>query len=287
MLVTGACSPTAVLNALAPREGVTVTRDIPYEAGPRHTLDIYAPRRSAQPAPVVVFFYGGNWDSGAKAMYRFVGAALAARGVETVIPDYRLYPQVRFPAFMEDAAAAVAWTHANIANYGGHPGRLFLMGHSAGGQIATLLALDRSYLQSHDLSPRRDISGVIGLAGPYDFLPLHSAELKTIFGPEAARPRSQPINYVTPDAPPMLLLAGRADDTVDPGNTLRLAARLRAAGDCVQDVLYPNIGHKSLIAAFARPLGFLAPAREAVIRFVEHPSCIETPRVAQPQGAAG
>jgi acetyl esterase/lipase len=269
MLLAGACSPTAVLNALAPREGITMTRDVSYGQGPRRTLDIYAPRRSAQPAPVVVFFYGGNWDSGSKSMYRFVGAALAARGVETVIPDYRHYPQARFPAFMYDAAAAVAWTSANIVKLGGDPGRLFLMGHSAGGQIATLLALDPTYLRSHDLSPKRDISGVIGLAGPYDFLPLHSEELKVIFGPEAERPRSQPINYVTPGAPPMLLLAGRADATLDPGNTLRLAARLRAAGDRVQDVLYPNIGHKALIAAFARPLGFLAPARKAVVRFVE------------------
>lgn len=275
LLLLGACSPTTVLNALAPREGITVTRDIPYEQGPRHTLDIYTPRQSAQPAPVVVFFYGGNWDSGAKAMYRFVGAALAARGVTTVIPDYRLYPQVRFPAFMDDAAAAVAWTHANIAKFGGNPERLFLMGHSAGGQIATLLALDRRYLRLHDLSPERDISGVIGLAGPYDFLPLHSVELKIIFGPEMERARSQPINYVTPGAPPMLLLAGRADDTVDPGNTLRLAARLHAAGACVRVMLYPNIGHKSLIAAFARPLEFLAPARQAVIRFVENPPCVE------------
>ncbi|MGA3398331.1 MAG: alpha/beta hydrolase [Acetobacteraceae bacterium] len=270
MLLVAACSPTAVLNALAPRNGITVTRDIPYGDGPRQTLDVYAPRPTATPAPVVVFFYGGNWDSGAKAMYRFVGAAMAARGVLTVIPDYRLYPQVRFPAFMYDAAAAVAWTRSTIAQFGGEPHRLFFMGHSAGGQIATLLALDSTYLRSVYLSPPRDVCGVIGLAGPYDFLPLHDDELKTIFGPEVERPRSQPINYVSPQAPPMLLLAGRDDDTVDPGNTLRLAARLRAAGADVRDELYFGIGHKALIAAFARPLGFLAPVREAAVRFVEH-----------------
>ena len=269
MLLAAACSPTAVLNALAPRDGIAVTRHIPYAGGVRHGLDVYAPQSSGMPAPVVVFFYGGNWDSGAKEMYRFVGAALAARGVLTVIPDYRLYPQVRFPAFMEDAAQAVAWTRANVARYGGDPRRLFFMGHSAGGQIATLLALDPTYLRSVGLSPSRNVCGVIGLAGPYDFLPLHDDELKIIFGPEAERPRSQPINYVSAQAPPMLLLAGRDDTTVDPGNTLRLAARLRAVGASVQDELYPGIGHKALIAAFARPLGFLAPARRAVVRFVE------------------
>jgi acetyl esterase/lipase len=274
MLLISACSPTAVLNALAPRDGIAATSDIPYGDGPRHTLDVYAPREAASPTPVVVFFYGGNWDSGAKTMYRFVGAALAARGVLTVIPDYRLYPQVRFPDFMYDAAGAIAWTRANAARFGGDPRRLFLMGHSAGAQIATLVALDSTYLRSVDLSPERDVCGVIGLAGPYDFLPLHDAELQVIFGPEAERPRSQPINYVSPQAPPMLLLAGRDDDTVDPGNTLRLAARLRAVDASVQDELYPGVGHKALIAAFGRPLGFLAPARETVLRFVEaHGAC--------------
>jgi acetyl esterase/lipase len=148
------------------------------------------------------------------------------------------------------------------------------MGHSAGGQIATLLALDGSYLQADGLSPQRDVCGVIGLAGPYDFLPLHSATLKAIFGSESERQRSQPINFVSAQAPPMLLLAGRDDDTVDPGNTLRLAARLRAVGGSVEDELYPGVGHKALIAAFSGALTFLAPVREAALRFVTaHGAC--------------
>jgi acetyl esterase/lipase len=273
MLLLTACSPTAVLNAMAPRDGVTVTRDVAYADGARGTLDIYAPRASAAPAPVVVFFYGGGWVSGSKNMYRFVGATLAARGVMTVIPDYRLYPQVRFPAFMQDAAAAVAWTRANAARFGADPNRLFLMGHSAGGQIAALLALDGSYLRADGMSPG-EVCGVIGLAGPYDFLPLDTDTLKAIFGPEAERPRSQPINYVSPQAPPMLLLAGQDDDTVDPGNTMRLAARLRNAGRPVDDMLYPGVGHKTLIASFSGPLTFLAPAREATLRFIAaHGAC--------------
>jgi len=273
MLLLGACSPTAVLNALAPRDGVVLTRDIAYGDGPRHQLDVFAPRASLTQAPVVVFFYGGGWEAGSKDMYRFVGAALAARGVMTVIPDYRLYPEVRFPSFMDDAAAAVAWTRANAARFGGDPRRLFLMGHSAGGQIAALLALDGGYLRADGMSPR-DVCGVIGLAGPYDFLPLHSDTLRAIFGPEAERWRSQPINFVTAQAPPMLLLAGRDDDTVDPGNTLRLAARLRAVGDNVEKTLYPGVGHRALIAAFSAPLTFIAPVREAALRFVAaHGAC--------------
>jgi acetyl esterase/lipase len=267
LLLPAACSPVAVLNAIAPRDGVTVTRDIGYADGPRHRLDVYAPR--VTPAPVVVFFYGGSWEFGSKDSYQFVGAALAARGVMTVIADYRVFPEVRFPGFMQDAALAVAWTHANTARFGGDPRRMFLMGHSAGGQIATLLGLDGSYLHEVGLDPHRDLCGVIGLAGPYDFLPLQDATLKMIFGPEPERWRSQPINFVSDQAPPMLLLAGGDDDTVDPANTTRLAARLRAAGDMVQDTIFPNVGHKTLIGAFSGPLTFIAPVRADVLRFVD------------------
>ena len=267
LLLPAACSPAAVLNAIAPRDGVAVTRDLAYQDGPRHMLDVYAPAAAA-PAPVVVFFYGGGWEAGSKDMYRFVGAALAARGVMTVIADYRVYPEVRFPGFMRDAALAVAWTRTNAARFGGDPRRMFLMGHSAGAQIATLLALDGSYLHEVGLDPHRDLSGVIGLAGPYDFLPLHDATLEKIFGPEAERWRSQPISFVSSQAPPMLLLAGSDDDTVDPANTTRLAARLRAAGDTVEDRVYPGVGHKTLIGAFSGALTFVAPVREEVLRFV-------------------
>jgi acetyl esterase/lipase len=270
------CSPIPALNALAPHDGIRLTGDIAYAGGPRHTLDVYAPRRAATPAPVLVFFYGGGWSSGAKAMYRFIGFAMAARGMLVVIPDYRLHPEVSFPAFMDDAAAAVAWARANAATFGGDPHRLFLMGHSAGGQIAALLALDASYLESVALSPERDVCGVIGLAAPYDFLPLDRAGATAIFGPEADWPHYEPISHVSARVPPMLLLAGRGDRTIDPGSTTRFAARLRTADASVRDELYPDVGHKTLIAAFARPLVFLAPAREATLRFVEaHGTCGE------------
>lgn len=266
-LSLAACSPVTVLNAMAPRAGVVRHRDIAYAPGPRHALDIYAPAQAAADTPVVVFFYGGGWDSGNRAMYRFVGAALAAHGVVTVIPDYRLFPAVRFPAYMHDAAAAVAWTRGHIAAYGGDPRRLFLMGHSAGGQIATLLALDGAYLRADGMSPRA-LAGVIGLAGPYDFLPLHSEKLKQLFGPEAGRWQSQPIAFVNPQAPPMFLAAGTADTTVDPRNTRRLTARLRQDGVPVEEKLYRGIRHRMLIGAFATPLTLLTPVRRDVLRFI-------------------
>jgi acetyl esterase/lipase len=268
-LLGGACSPVAMLNVLAPSQGIVKRYDIPYAAGSRAYLDVYAPEpgNGIVNHPVVVFFYGGGWDSGDRSLYRFVGAELAARGVVVVIPDYRLYPEVRFPAFMEDAAQAVAWAGLHSNEYGGDAKRMFLMGHSAGAQIATLLALDGAYLQAAGFD-RGHIAGVIGLAGPYDFLPLESAELKAIFGPEETWKYSQPINYVRPGAPPMLLVAGSDDSIVDPRNTEHLAARLRSVGDTVTATIYPDVSHKTLIGAFAGPLTFVAPVRRDVLDFI-------------------
>lgn len=266
LLLPGACSPAAVLNGLAPRAGLRVEAGIPYAEGARHRLDVYAPA-GAVAAPVVVFLYGGGWESGDRGMYRFVGAELAAHGVVAVVPDMRLYPAVRFPAFVQDCASAIAWVRAHAAEHGGDPRRIFLMGHSAGAQIATLLALDGEYLGAVGMRPA-ELAGVIGLAGPYDFLPLRSATLRAIFGPEQDWPRSQPIRFVNAAAPPMLLLAGGDDSTVDPGNTRRLAAALRRVGVKVQATIYPDVGHEELIGAMAPVLGFVAPVRRDVLRYV-------------------
>jgi len=261
MLAVAACSPVDLLNATAPDGGVMVHND------PRASLDVYAPA-SACKAPVVVFFYGGNWQTGSRDMYRFLGRTLARAGVIAVIADYRHYPEVRFPAFMDDAAAAVAWTRDHAAEFGGDPGKLFLMGHSAGAQIATLLALDGIYLRHVGLEPSM-LAGVIGLSGPYDFLPLTDPTLKIIFGPESDWVKSQPINFVTASAPPMLLATGMSDDTVYPRNTEHLAARLRESGVPVEERFYDGLGHAPMIGAFAWPLEFLAPVRRDVLEFIK------------------
>lgn len=258
------CKPFQMLNLVAPTSGIVAETNISYAPGPRHRLDVYAPAQSAGRAAVVVFFYGGGWETGEKGTYRFVGASLAERGMVVVIPDYRLHPAVRFPAFEQDAAAAVAWVRANIDRYGSDPRRLFLMGHSAGAQIAALLALDPQYLRAENLSPR-DVCGVIGLAGPYDFRPATRTE-QAIFGLRGAR--SRPIEYTPDGTPPMLLLAGMSDRTVDPTSSLRLAEHLRAGGASARGRLYPGIGHTAIVASLASSLAFLAPTTEAIVRFI-------------------
>lgn len=163
------CSPATPLNFLA-RDGDWTVHAERYDEGARHGIDIYRPAGVSH-APVIVFFYGGNWQSGDKGMYRFVAASLASRGYVTVVPDYRVYPEVRFAGFMQDGASAVAWTKRNIKRFGGDPADVFLMGHSAGAHIAAMLTLDPRWLGKEGLNPHRDIAGLIGVAGPYDFLP--------------------------------------------------------------------------------------------------------------------
>jgi acetyl esterase/lipase len=215
----------------------------------------------------VVFFYGGNWQSGDKEMYLFLAAALARRGYVTVVPDYRVYPGARYPQFIEDGALAVRWVRDNAARFGGDPQSLFVMGHSAGAYIAAMLAFDRRWLRAVGLSPGRDIAGLICIAGPYDFLPLEDETLKVIFG-GANAPATQPFSYVSGGEPPTLLATGADDGTVDPGNAIRLAARLRAAGCDVKVATYARVGHLGIIGAFAFPLRLLAPILNDVDAFI-------------------
>lgn len=268
MLLTGSCAPADMVNALVPRDGYDVARDLTYGSGPRRTLDLYRPADGREPLPVVIFFYGGNWQSGSKETYLFVGQALAAKGYVVIIPDYRLFPEVRFPGFVEDGAAAVRWTVDNVARYGGDPHRIFLMGHSAGAYIAAMLTLDDRWLVAVGESPAA-IRGTVGLAGPYDFLPLRSDALRAIFGPEDRWPATQPINFVNGKAPPMLLLTGDDDEVVDPGNSRRLADRVTAAGGRATVKTYPAIGHETVVGALAAPLRFLAPVRDDATAFME------------------
>lgn len=241
-------------------------RDIAYLPGPRHALDLYLPAASAKPPPVVVFFYGGGWKSGDRASYRFVGRSLAACGAMTFIPDYRVWPETGFPGFLQDAAEAVAFAHREAARRGGDTSRLFLMGHSAGAYIAMMLTLDPEFLSVRGVDSRSALAGVLGLAGPYDFLPLHDPVLEEIFAP--AGPRTQPITFAANAGAPLLLLSGADDTTVYPANGTRLAARVRETGGQATTIVYPGVGHIGLIGAFSTPLRFLAPAREDACRFL-------------------
>jgi acetyl esterase/lipase len=260
------CSPATLLNFLTRRDGIEITRSIAYGEGERRTLDVYR-QGTAVTAPVVVFFHGGSWQDGSKASYLFVAAALARRGHVVMVPEYRVYPQVRYPDFLVDGALALRWAVNNATGFGGDPKKLFVMGHSAGAYIAAMLAFDRRWLGSFDLVPDRDIAGMIGISGPYDFLPLRDETLKTIFG-GANEPDTQPVSHVSPGAPAALLLTGMRDATVDHANSARLAARLRAVGGEATVIHYRWVGHLAILGAFAGPLRFLAPVLCDVDAFI-------------------
>lgn len=261
-------SAADVLNALQPRKGWQLDEDIAYRPGPRGMLDVYTPDRPAkEPAPAIVFFYGGSWQSGSRDIYRFVGASLAAKGITTIVPDYGIYPDALYPDFLQDGAASVRFVRDNAARWRIDRDRIVLMGHSAGAYIAAMLAFDERWLGGVGLDPGQHIAGFAGLAGPYDFLPIVDPVLREIFN-GSDRIDTQPIRYVGDGAPPSLLIAARSDHLVSPGNTRRLAAQIRNQHGSVIERHYGRVGHLSLIGTFSPLLRVLAPVLNDVSDFV-------------------
>lgn len=268
-LVSG-CSGTQLINSLTPGDSFVETADVAYGANPRMRLDVYRPNSVPVDgrAPVVVFFYGGSWRTGSKSDYRFAAEALAERGIVTVVADYRLYPEVRYPDFLRNCAQAVAWAFKEIGAYGGDPKRIFVAGHSAGAYNAAMIAYDSRWLAPFGIEPAQ-LRGFIGLAGPYNFLPIKDEGVKEVFDWPDTPPDSQPINHVAENAPPSLLIAAQNDTFVYPErNTEPLAARLRAAGADVTVRIHSGVSHVTLIGAMSRPLRGLAPVAQEFADFV-------------------
>ena len=267
------CSAAGVLNAVA-GNGHQGRQGIAYGPDPRQRLDVYQPLAGdpLQVRPIVVFFYGGSWSKGERADYRFVGEALASAGAIVVVTDYRLSPGVRYPEFVQDSAAAVKWAFDHASELGGSPDNVVVMGHSAGGYNAAMVALDRRWLDAAGLARERRLAGWIGLAGPYDFLPIENRETQVAFRWPDTSADSQPIRHVTANAPRTLLLAAAKDDLVNPQrSTVGLGEKLKAAGVSVRVELYPRVNHVTLLAAMAQPLRWLAPVRAEVLDFLGLP----------------
>jgi acetyl esterase/lipase len=270
-------TPLDLINKSIGLAGVRVNRDLAYGPDARQKLDVYAPAGPRRDLPVIVFFYGGSWQGGNRAEYLFAAAVLARQGFVVMVPDYRVHPTVKFPAFLQDCAAAVGWAFGNAAAHRGDPAAVFLLGHSAGAYNAVMLALAPDLLD-----PRYQLAGVLGLAGPYDFLPLKDPVLKRIFAPEDRIAQTQPINFARADAPPMFLATGAWDVTVMPRNTTALAARLRALGAPVETRIYPKLGHIGIILAFLPYLAWRAPVLKDVSAFCA--DC-RAGRIARPHSA--
>jgi acetyl esterase/lipase len=268
LVVSSGCSTVGFLVANAPTHFGTfnATTGLEYGKDPRQRLDVYAPR-NARNCPVVIFFYGGSWQWGDRSNYRFIGTVLAARGILTVIPDYRLYPQVRYPSFVEDGANAVAWAHQHVRAFGGNPDKLVLMGHSAGGQIAAMLAEDDSFLEHAGVSPQA-IAGLVGLSGTYVLVP-DDAALRAIFSSPYTAQQWQPVSFVSDHSPPTLLVHGSDDTEVYPVEAVEMIDALHRHHIEAQLYLYPGRGHSDTVASFSLAARSRTPALQQTIDFVQ------------------
>jgi acetyl esterase/lipase len=263
-----ACSAVDLLNATVSTDTYRRTQGLPYGDHPRQRLDVYQPVDGTGQAPMVVFFYGGSWSSGERADYRFVGEALAASGIVAVIADYRLSPAFPYPAFVQDSARAVGWAVEHGAAHGANPDRIFVMGHSAGAYNAAMVALDPRWLAAEGLKPSR-LAGWIGLAGPYDFLPIGDRQTQVAFDWPRTPVDSQPLFHASPASPPALLLAPADDRVVNSRrSTVALARRLQSSGVHVESALFDSVSHVTLVASLASVLRGRAPVLERVSAFV-------------------
>ena len=271
-----ACSALDVLNATVPSDTYRSFSNLPYGDQPRQKLDVYMPSQAladkalaAGGAPMVVFFYGGSWSSGDRADYRFVGEALASKGIAVLVADYRLSPEVRYPVFLQDSALAMRWAFDNARKYGADPTRIFVMGHSAGAYNAAMLALDKRWLGGVGLSPDR-LAGWIGLAGPYDFLPIGDRKTQVAFEWPGTPADSQALFHASSASPPALLLAPEKDSLVNTQrSTVGMAQRLKSNGVRVESELYDSVSHITIVATIASAFKSRAPVLERVTAFVQ------------------
>jgi len=268
--LAAACSPLGMLNTLGPRDrGVgRVARDLAYGDDPRQRFDLYGPRWiPGEPTlPVIVFFYGGGWDSGSRTQYGWAAQALAAKGFLVALPDYRVVPQVVFPAFIEDAARATAKVAEVAGQYGGDPARLGVAGHSAGAHLAMMITLDRRYMAA--VGQPDLIKAAAGLAGPYEFLPFDVPASINAFGRAPDPTLTQPVTFVRADAPPLWLGHGTDDTVVHDDDTLILNQRMHAVGGRSEAKLYPGLNHADLIATFSPLFRKKAPVLEDLSAFL-------------------
>ncbi|TVP92119.1 MAG: alpha/beta hydrolase [Pseudomonadaceae bacterium] len=263
-----ACSPLAPVNFFVPDDSYHLRADQAYGSDERQRLDVFLPVGELDRAPVALFFYGGSWRGGSKDNYTFVGEALASRGIITVIADYRVYPEVTYPDFLHDSAAALAWVVEQRSDWQPQSGPLVVMGHSAGAYNAAMLALDPRWLEPHALSPA-DLDAWVSLAGPFEFLPIINPRVKPVFHHPDTPLDSQPIEHAGSHSPPALLMAARPDRLVDPErNTQAMSEKLSAAGVAVDTHYFESRNHFTLVLALAHPFQHWDPVLDKTADFI-------------------
>lgn len=259
--ITG-CNTLQAFNKLTPKdkESILLAKDLVYGTAALQKYDIYGPKEAHGKLPIIVFFYGGAWNSGNKDEYVWAGRSLAALGYIVALPNYRLVPEVHFPVFVEDCALAFKHIRANSDTYNGDKDKIILMGHSSGAYNASMLALDNHYLGADHAA----VKAFIGISGPYDFYPFDVRESIDAFSNWPHPNETQPVNFATKKDIKFLLLQSRSDIIVGSKNSINLELALKASGNEVELKFYENVTHQEMVASLSIPFRNKASVREDI-----------------------
>ena len=270
-VLAAACTPVGFLNGITPSSSYSLAKDLPYGKLDRQKLDIYRAENPKHYSPVIVYIHGGSWEDGSKDIYKFLGDGFAREGYDVVVPNYRLYPNVIFPDFVEDAALAIAFV---AARYPSRP--LSIIGHSAGGHTVTLLGTDGSYLENAGVDMCTTVSSIVGFAAPTGAYPMTDEPFITIF-PERFGGKDAPLNNVDSPSPPMFLMNGGKDTTVGPKNSEELAAAINARGGTAVYKLYPELNHSDPAKVMSKYFDGDSSLKVDVIDFIDKAAISEKP----------
>lgn len=258
-----ACAPVTVLNGITPSSSFDKTKNVAFGDGERDTLDIYRAEDQKAGAPVLMFVHGGSWDSGSKDMYKFLAEGFTREGYDIVLPNYRLYPEATFPNFLEDNAAAVAYTAKEFA---GRP--IVLMGHSAGAYNVLMLGLRDEFLAMEGVELCTNVAGIVSLAAPTGIVPLESERLIQIF-PERFEGEDAALNNVSAPTPPLFLGHGESDTTVYPENSKALAEKVVARGGQATVEVYPGQSHTDVVKVLSRHFDGGTTLKADIVTFID------------------
>lgn len=258
-----ACAPVSILNGITPSSSFAKTKNVSYGDAKYEVLDVYRSEKPKADAPVLVFIHGGSWDSGSKNIYKFLAEGFTRSGYDIVVPNYRLYPEAKFPNFLHDNAKAVAHTQKTF------PGRkIVLIGHSAGAYNVLMLGLRDEYLAGAGVDRCAAIAGIVGLATPTGVVPLESARLIEIF-PDKFTGEDAVLNNVTGPAPALFLGHGEKDTTVYPISSTTLAEKVVARGGKATAEVYPGQNHIDVVKILSRHFDDNATLKADIVKFID------------------